>query len=96
MPVPFKCSVCAADVQPDASGYVFWSEGDGASVAHGACRKSRFRAPIERLRREPTGVLADVLARPNARPWYEELPVPIRALARQVFENERLSAAEGK
>lgn len=96
MAVPYKCSVCAADVHPDASGYVCWSEGDGASVTHRACRRSRFRASVERLRREPLGVLADVLARPDARPWEQELPVSLRTLAKQIFDNERLSAAEGK
>jgi hypothetical protein len=41
-------------------------------------------------------VLADVLSRPDGRPWYEELPVSVRELCKELLRIEVANAAEGK
>jgi hypothetical protein len=97
MPAAFTCNACGGQIFPDGTGVLAWTEGSSAAVVHSVCYpRARFKVGIDRLRRAPLGVIADVLSSPSARPWYDELPASVRTLAQQIFDNERRSAAEGK
>ena len=97
MAAPFICNACIRPIEPDAAGVVAWSPGEGAAVVHAACRSGRgSRAPVEELRKRPVGMLANVLSRPDGRPWSGELPESIRGLIVELFRHEAAVAAEGK
>jgi hypothetical protein len=86
MPHFFKCNFCGFEIAPDGAGLVAWAPGAPAVFAHTVCRPPEFssRALLERARREPVGLLVDVLLPAGV----DALPASVQHLAKALLLQE--------